>query len=265
MNLFLLKSGSFADNPLNQAINSAMGKLCPIQIVDDCIRVTTQCLYPSNGLVRVFVRNGVQSVLVSDDGEAVGEAFAAGIDFDNPDRLLRSFVRERGLLINKGCLHTNLMPIEDVSLGIIQVANAARDVATWLYEKGGIKHRNDFRQLLAAFLANTFREQVSETHIFGASHKQHNFKNVISFANGKRLIVDAVSNDVSSINARVVANLDVKSMNDHMIEQRIIYDDNEKWSSSDLSLLQVGATIVPFSQHKEVINRVAEQTRSVAS
>ena len=54
-------------------------------------------------------------------------------------------------------------------------------------------------------------------------------------------------------------------MNDHMIEQRIIYDDNEKWSSSDLSLLQVGATIVPFSQHKEVINRVAEQTRSVAS
>ena len=73
--------------------------------------------------------------------------------------------------------------------------------------------------------------------------------------------MDAVSNDASSINARLVANLDVKATNDPMIDQRIVYDDAQRWTAADLNLLQVGATIVPFSQSKHVIPRIADQLR----
>jgi hypothetical protein len=76
-------------------------------------------------------------------------------------------------------------------------------------------------------------------------------------ANVRRLIVDPAVHDISSINARVVANLDVRAVNDPLLEQRIIYDDEEHWTPADLNLLQVGATVVPFSRSSEVIRRLA--------
>jgi hypothetical protein len=74
--------------------------------------------------------------------------------------------------------------------------------------------------------------------------------------------VDAASNDASSINARLVANLDVKATNDPMIDQRIIYDDTQSWNLADLNLLQLGATIVPFSKAQSVIQRIANELRT---
>jgi hypothetical protein len=236
--------------------------VCSISAVEDGVRVTTHCMYPSNGLVRVTVRGGATSLVASDDGEALGEALAAGIKIDDPDRLLRGFISQRGLLLRSGVISTPVTPLDGAAVAILHVANTAKEAAAWLYEHGGIKRSRDFRRLLSAFLTEKYREQVSERRIIGASNKPHKFSNVISFANGKKLIVDAVANDPSSINSRVVANLDVRSTNDPTLEQRIVYDDHEKWLSADLKLLQVGATIVPFSRATEVIPRVAERTRA---
>jgi hypothetical protein len=113
--------------------------------------------------------------------------------------------------------------------------------------------------MLRRFLADSYKENFAADRIVGASNKPHKFSNVISFPNGKKLIVDAVARDASSINARVVANFDVKSANDPSIEQRIVYDDGERWSPADLSLLQMGATPVPYSRARDVIRRVADR------
>lgn len=247
---------------LGEKVAAALSLLCPISATDDGVRVTTHCLFPSNGLIRVTLRGGAETVVASDDGETLGEAFAAGIEIEDPSRLIRGLVKQRGLLLNSGVIHTPRMALDAAPVAVVQVANAARDIATWLYEHGGVKRRHDFRMLLASFLADTFREQVAEDHVIGASHKPHKFSNVISFANGRKLIVDAVSNDVSSINARVVANMDVRAMKDIRIAQRIVYDDMAKWSSADLNLLQVGATIVPFSKSMDVIKRLADEARA---
>ena len=40
-------------------------------------------------------------------------------------------------------------------------------------------------------------------------------------------------------------------------DQRIIYDDQEEWTTADLNLLQVGAPAIPFSRSAEVIYRLA--------
>jgi hypothetical protein len=245
-------------------VESALRETNSIAANDDGVRVTTQCMYPSNGLVRVTIRGGLETIVASDEGEALGEALAAGIEIADPDRLLRGFVKQQGLMLSKGIIHTPKVPIEAASVAILHVANAAKDAANWLYEHNRIKRTRDFRKLLSAFLADTFSDQVAETRIVGASNKPHKFANVISFANGRKFIVDAVANDASSINSRVVANLDIKSVNDPKIEQRIVYDDAEPWSSADLNLLQVGATIVPFSRATDVIRRIADRTRTAA-
>jgi hypothetical protein len=221
-------------------------------------------MYPSNGLVRVTVRGGADTLVASDEGEALGEALAAGIEIANPDRLLGPFVRGQGLLLSNGIIHTAKLPAEAAAVAVIHVANAAKDAASWLYEHNKLNRTRDFRDLLSKFLSDTFRDNVSEAKIVGASNKPHKFTNVISFPNGRRLIVDAVVKDASSINSRVIANLDIKSVNDPKIEQRIVYDDGDSWAASDLNLLQIGATVVPFSRANDVIRRIADQTRSVA-
>jgi hypothetical protein len=251
------RSPSFAER-----LERSLFSIGPVIEADGAVRITTQCMYPSNGLVRVTVRGGIETVVVSDEGEALGEAFAAGIEIHDPDKLLRAFVKQQGLILSKGIIHTGKVPIEGAGVAVLHVANAAKDAASWLYEHNKIKRTRDFRKMLSEFLADVFKEQVAETKIVGASNKSHKFANVISFANGRKLIVDAVANDASSINSRVVANLDIKSSGDRTIEQRIVYDDSERWSAADLNLLKVGATVVPFSRAHEVIRRIADEARA---
>jgi hypothetical protein len=221
---------------------------------EDGLRVTTHCMYPSNGLVRVTLRAGRATVVASDEGEAVGEALSAGIVLRNPDKILRSIVRQQGLDIHGGVISTPKMPIEAAPLAILLVANAAKEAAQWLYDHQKLKRDRDFRKLLAEFLRKTFDVRVAPTIIVGASNKPHKFAHVISLRDERRLIIDPVQNDPSSVNARVVANLDVKSPK---LIQRIVYDDEEDWSAADLNLLNVGAITIPFSKSPSVIQRVA--------
>jgi len=243
-------------------LRACLSATCPIEDLESGVLITTHCMYPSNGLVRVIVNAGLKSIVVSDGGEALGEALAAGVEINDPDKLLRNFVRHRGLEIKNGVICSSVTPIEAAPVAILHVANVAKEVAHWLYDHGGLRRKADFRELLSNFLANEFKQQVAETKLLGASHKAHTFANVISFANGRRFIVDAVSNDASSINARLVANLDVKANHDPMIDQRIIYDDTQSWSAADLKLLQNGASVVPFSKAQPVIQRIAHELRT---
>jgi hypothetical protein len=244
---------------LKSSIESSLQRVFKVEASTDGLRVTTSCIYPSGGLVRVIVRSGRESLVVSDEGEAVGEAFSAGIEVHSVDRLLTKFVKLRGLSISKGVIQSGEIPIHEASIAIAQVANVAKDAASYLYEKGGIKKKRDFKYQISRFLEDNFRDRLAQDKLLGASHKLHKFENVVSFSNGKKLIIDTVLHDASSINSRVVANLDVRSLQDPLVEQRIIFDDAELWPSADLALLQVGATLIPFSRHREAITRLANE------
>jgi hypothetical protein len=226
--------------------------------VIDGVCVTTHCMYPSNGLVRVMVRGAVETVVVSDDGGALGEALSAGIPIKDYNRTLSYLIKDQGLSLKDGVISTSRIPIVAAPIAILHVANASQEVARWLYDHMKIKRTRDFRTALADFLKKTFDDRVAHNAIIvGHSNKPHKFANVVSFASGKRLIVDPVAHEASSINARVVANLDVKANNDPMLDQRIVYDDEEDWTAADLNLLQVGAPAIAFSRSAEVIERLA--------
>ncbi len=93
--------------------------------------------------------------------------------------------------------------------------------------------------------------------IIGASNKPHKFNYVIYLSGERKLLIDPAVPEASSINARVVANLDVRMAENPLISQLIVYDDGMKWNASDLNLLQVGAPTVPFSHAEREITRLA--------
>jgi hypothetical protein len=240
-------------------IEYGLAEIASVKRAVDGVRVTTHCMYPSNGLVQVTVRGGAETVVVSDEGGAVGEALSAGIPPKDYNRTLSHLIGDQGLFIEKGVIFTPKIPIKAAPLAILHVANASQEIARWLYDHMKIKRTRDFRIMLAEFLNQTFEDRVNEI-IVGHSNKPHKFANVIKLPHGRRLIVDPVAHEASSINARVVANLDVKATNNPLLEQRIVYDDEEEWTPADLNLLQVGATVVPFSRTREVIGRFASHS-----
>jgi hypothetical protein len=248
---------SYAPDNIIELLQDGMSRVSSVTRADDGWRVVTHCMYPSNGLVEVRVRGGARTVVVSDEGGAVGEALSAGIAVKDYDRTLGHLVKEQGLLLKRGIIYSPPVSIEGAAMAVVLVANASQEVSRWLFDHTKIKRTRDFRTLLAEFLRKNFDDRVAPMVIVGKSNKPHKFPNVISLTSGKRLIVDPVTNEASSVNARVVANLDVKAVDDPSLIQRIIYDDEESWAAADLNLLQVGATVVPFSRSQEVIQRIA--------
>jgi hypothetical protein len=239
------------------ALKTAFAQISSLEVVGEAVRITTHCLYPSNGLVRVFVRLHGTRATVSDDRGALNEAQSAGINVtDFKDRSLSHIVKPYGLELRQGQVFASHVPVNDVAGVALLVANASKSVADWIYGHFRVKRNRDFKALLGDLLQRNFHTILHHNVEIPGINKTHHFVNVLSFSGGRRLLIDPVGNEPASYNSRIIANLDVKARNDPSIEQRIIYDDEEKWSAENLNLLNMGATIVPFSKSPEVFRRL---------
>jgi len=224
----------------------------------DGVCVVTHCVYPSNSFVQVIVRGGETSFYISDEGGAVHEIESAGVEITKPDKLLRNIVSQYGLFIEKGVIKSRFVEASSIPVVMAIVANASKECAEFLFHHARIKIQRDLKHLVSQYLSNTFEERlIKDSVLIGKSNKPHKFENVVRLSATRRLIIDPVVYQPTAINAHVVANLDVANAQYPDVEQRIIYDDEEKWSTEDLNMLQIGATVIPFSRAPEVIQRIA--------
>lgn len=241
-----------------ELVRDSLSATFPVFEWDDGVRVVTHCIYPGNALVQVVIRGGVDTFVVSDEGDALRELVAAGGEVNRPENLVKHLVLEKGLLIHEGKISSPQVNAASLGIAIALVANTSQEVAEWLFAHARIKRTRDFKSIVHQYLKAKFNESVKQETLVGHSNKVHKFDNIIVFPGGKRLIIDPVVHDANSINARVVANLDVRSAKYDNLEQRIVYDDEESWKPDELNLLQVGATVVPFSQAPQVLARFGD-------
>lgn len=239
-------------------ILETLSKVVTTQPADDGVRVATHCLYPSNSAVSVVVKGGQDLFVVSDEGGAIHELSSAGLRVDAPDRFIRRIIKRQGLKVDDGVIVSPPVPAAAIGAAIMLVANASKEAADWALDHlkfGPMRHfKRDLSDLLERYFHGNLKHDAP---ILGASNKAHKFMHVVYLLNDRRLIIDPAINEASSINARVVANLDVRMTNDPLLEQFIVYDDSMEWSSSDLKLLEVGAPTIPFSHAEKEIRKRA--------
>ena len=246
------------DMSLLTIVQNALTEITAAHVLGDSVLVTTPCMYPSNGFVHVVIHGQGNTFSVTDNGGAVREIEATGIADIKPDKTLANLVRAQGLAVHDGKIVAPLVPLAALPIAIALVANASKEMAEWLFDNSKIKRPRDFKALVKEFLQNTFEKNAfADELIVGVSNKPHKFENLIILPNNRRLIIDPVMADASSVNARVVANMDVKMADIPGLEQRIIYDDDEDWKAADLNLLQVGAPVIPFSRSADAIRNLA--------
>lgn len=230
-----------------------------VKEIEDGLRVSTQCLYPSNSSVTLIVRGRGDQYLISDEGGALEELASSGARPALSDRQIRALTKTQGIRVKDGAIFSPIVAPEAVPAAILLIANASQAVAEWGYAHTRFAVSRNFKRDLVIVLERHFNEALKHnTPIIGESTKSHRFDNVIYLDNDRKLLVDAVMNDPSSINSRVVANMDVRLLNDPAIQQLMVYDDSLPWSSADLRLLRVGTpNVSPFSLAEQQIQRLA--------
>jgi hypothetical protein len=242
---------------ISAIVKSAINDVASLHEVPDGVLVTTQCVYPSNDFVQVMVRGSASSFVVSDEGSAMDEIESAGAIVAHPDATFRHLIPD-SLYIKDGVIASPVVGLEVLGVTLIAVANASKEIAHWFFDRTRIKRSRNFRQLLAEYLKTKFDDKVRHNQIIvGESSTLHKFDNVILLPSGRRLIVDPVLHEPSSINSRVVAHLDVRQAKYADLEQRMIIDDeDEDWTPANINLLGVGAPVVPFSNTEQVLAKL---------
>lgn len=228
---------------------------------EDTVVVPTHFLYPSKTVVRAYVERVGKQVRVSDGGGAFREIAGIGSYQFDPVKLLRARANNWDLTVSpEGWVLSSLMPMQKLAELVAWVATASHDLAANLLAKMSTRPKaNDFRPELDAYLTRKFVLEIKRNkYLVGASNKEHKFDYFISFGDEKGILLDAVVNDVSSINSAVVSHLDVAKSDRPKIVQRIVYDDREDWKAADLSLLRVGATPLAFTKLDASLSRAVQ-------
>ena len=246
-----------------EVVGHALASWPGLMLRPDGLSVPTHCLYPSNSIVHVHVAGGAESFQLTDMGGALNEFESTGSTTYNDVAIIRSIAKGHGLLTtDKGIIHTGVVSAEQLIGGIVLVANASKEAAHALELRTKPVPRKNFREMLARLIdgersQGRIIEVARQRMVVGASTKAHRFDYDISLSRQKRLLLDAVVPEATSINSVLAANLDVKAADLPGVVQRIVYDDQDGWRSADLALLGLGAVVVPFGKLRPVIERLA--------
>ena len=241
-------------------VKSALEPFCRYSLFEGQAAVTTHCLYPSNSAVTVYVSGGPSGAVVSDEGGAASVLAEHGRVVPDIDRYLKRFCH-RGLKTSGGKIFTPPVSAEQLTAAVMLVANASSEAAKWGVENLRVSRQRNLRKELYDALSRHFpKEQIDRQHrITGKSNRQYRFDNVVKLSDGRILVVDAVVPDPNSINAHAVAHLDLSRRGEERILQRMVYDEEADWQSSDLNLLQMAAKLVPLSGFDASLDRLTKR------
>jgi hypothetical protein len=241
------------------AVLEAVGAWNTPRVSGEFLIVPTFSTYPSNSLVQVYVEGGKETFVVSDGGGAIKTLVGAGYLGYGGVRLLSDIVRDDDVQVNgSGWIYSSGVVIKSLTSAITTVSEASRDAAFSAIRKFKPAPVIDFRHDLDLALQRHFRDAVKKHgHLLGASNKLHTFDYLIRANENNLIALDAVVPDSSSINAAVVAHMDLKAIRRPDVKQFIVYDSEQHWSSSDLALLSLGAPSVAYTSFYKIIDRIA--------
>lgn len=213
--------------------------------------VPTLLSYEGGRGVQAYIEGGAESFIVSDGGSAALNFVSLGGAAATAEKQIKSAAKSFGLGASReGWIHSGTIAAPHLPTYVSIVAECSLwvdDVLRKIARRTGASR--DFKEEVNTELRREQAGPVVRRKLFvGASNKQHAFDFAIEMPGERTLVLDAVVPDANSINSAVVSHLDLRQISNPKIVQRIIYDDREKWSVSDLSLLSVGAPAIAFSR-----------------
>lgn len=225
---------------------------------DEHVVVPTFALYPSGSIICAYVHGGPKVVQVSDGGGALEELGRFG---DAPRQALDALVRfgrRHGFAVDgRGWITAKPCDAEMTASKVALVAEVSREAASFLVGRFRAQPRYDYRDAVDVELRNKFNDGLTRGARVMGAEKMHKFDYKIELSKGRQLYLDLVVPDSNSINAAVVSHLDLKHRGDERILQSIVYNPDDGWPSSDISLLSMAVAPIRASALPKFLDRLA--------
>lgn len=203
--------------------------------VRDGVRVLSDTMMPSGMLIYVHMQMRGEKLFMHDNGAAFDELAQHGRQSKTATPV-RRLLSETGFgLTAEGQIFRDGIAPKEVGGGVSLIADASLRAAQYMlaHSKARIGQPLDVRVRDALHR----RFPGGELNIrFTGLARQQTFDFGLRDGN-ETILVDAVSPDLSSVNAAIVKSLDVARAPDARVRPILVYDANDVWTSDAMNLL----------------------------
>lgn len=213
--------------------------------VDGGCSVIADTMMPSGGVIEIFMQPDHDLLTLHDGGAAFDELAREGREVRSL-RGARNLLGEIGLrLTDEGTIFMDRVAIDKVAVGVAVLADASQRTAQYLLQHAVRQPRVRLDQRVKDTLMKRFPLGKSE-YVFDGKRRQHVFDFGTSL-DGKTLLVEAVTPELSSIGAAILKSIDAHSAERGNPWPILIYDSDDDWDSASLGLLSDNAHTMAFS------------------
>lgn len=212
--------------------------------VHDGYRVLADTLMPSGGLIHVHIqmRDGVLSM--HDNGAAFDELALYGAELKS-NVGIRRFLGETAFeLTNDGTIFRHGIAPEDVAVGVSLVADASLRAANFMLSHAKIQTGQPLDVRLKAAMIRRYPSGRANFKFDGKARQQR-FDYGLEI-DDQVVLVEAVSPDLSSVNAAIVKSLDARNSIAARARPILVYDERDHWPADALNLLAMAGERVSF-------------------
>lgn len=223
-----------------EIVKGALANWPQVERRDQFICVPTFGLYPSGAVIDIYITAGRTEAQVSDGGGAFDELMRVGEPGPTVIDALGGFANRRDLLADRrGWLAARPVPLAQIPAMIAVLAEATREAAEFLIRKLETRPKSRLKTTVDQDLNQMFGNSVRRKVKLQGAESEHVFDYAVRLSGQRQLVLDLVTPEPSSVNAAIVAHLDLRHRDDPNILQAIVYDPDDNWEARDVSLLSM--------------------------
>lgn len=232
-----------------QEIKAALCASRDFKQVPDGYSVIADTMMPSGLIIRVHLqlRNG--RLFMHDNGAAFDELACTGAECRSASAVRNMLSETKFGLSNDGKVFRDDIDPVNVGTGVAMVADASFRAAAFMLAHAKVK----VGQPLDVRVRNALRQrypQGTPKYRFDGEARQQTFDFGFEY-DGRTVLVDAVTPDLTSVNAAIVKSLDAMHAPQSNARPILIYDESDHWTSDHLNLLKLGGERVSFKRVAE--------------
>ena len=175
-----------------------------------------------------------------DNGASFNELACNGASIKSSAPVRRMLAETGFYLTDDGLVCRGGFDPSDVGVGVAMVADASLRAAQYMLAHSKVKVGSPLDVRVRDALRRRYPEGMTHYRFTGKARQQ-----TFDFGfehDGETVLVDAVSPDISSVNAAIVKSLDAKGSTIARARPILIYDERDNWPSDTMNLLKMSGS-----------------------
>lgn len=223
-----------------EEIKAALCAARDFTAVHDGFRVLADTMMPSGMLIHVHMQMRDGLLFMHDNGASFDELARHGAECRAAAPVRRLLAETNFRLTPEGLIFRDGVAPDKVGTGVALVADASLRAAQYMLAHSKVRVGRPLDVRVRDALRQRFPQGMSHFKFTGHARQQ-----TFDFGfdhEGETILVDAVSPDISSVNAAIVKSLDAKQASTGRARPILVFDERDNWPTDAMNLLAIAGS-----------------------